>query len=158
MARRRERTTALVVVFASASIVVSAALWLRPRAASREELDAATAALIAADPGSSRALLAMAKSPRIVAAGSEVFRRSCAACHGASGSGIIAPNLTDRYWIHSPDPASILKLVRDGIPAKGMPAWEPILGFERARDATVFVLTLKGRNLPGKAPQGEILE
>lgn len=150
------RRVAFVVAIAAACLA-GGALWLRSRAASRGEIDPRTAALVAADPTSSAALLALARIPRIVASGAEVFRTSCAVCHGGNGSGVIAPNLTDRYWIHSPDPAAILKLVREGHPAQGMPAWEPILGFERARDATVFVLSLEGRNLPGKAPQGELV-
>lgn len=129
-----------------------------PREAYRAEVDALLAARIAANPTSNEALAAMSKDPKIVAAGAEVFRTTCAACHGPEGTGIIGPNLTDRNWIHSPAPADILKLVREGVPAKGMPAWEPILGPDRVRNASVYVLTLKGKNLPGKAPQGEIVE
>ncbi len=73
-------------------------------------------------------------------------------------SGIIGPNLTDGYWIHGTAPADILKPVREGVPAKGMPAWGPMLGPDRVRSASAFVLTLKGKNVPGKAPQGEIVE
>jgi len=158
MRRSGVRNGLLVVAFAALLLLVTATLRLRSREAARADFDAVTAALIAADPESNEALLAMTRSPRIVAAGAEVFRTTCAACHGASGSGVIAPNLTDRYWIRSPAPAAILRLVRAGAPSRGMPAWEPIIGLERARAATVYVLTLKGRNLPGKAPQGEILE
>jgi hypothetical protein len=35
-----------------------------------------------------------------------------------------------------------------------MPAWKPLLGINKVRDATVYVLTQRNKNLPGKAPQG----
>jgi len=129
-----------------------------PGEAYRAEVDALVAARIAANPTSTEALLAMSRDPKVLAAGAEVFRTTCSACHGPEGAGTIGPNLTDRNWIHPPDAASILKLVREGNPSKGMPAWEPILGPERARNAAIYVLTLKGRGLPGKAPQGDIVE
>jgi len=116
------------------------------------------AARIAANPASAEAILALSRDAEQMALGAEVFRTTCAACHGPEGQGIIGPNLTDRYWIHSPDPEEILRGVREGYLSKGMPAWEPIIGPERSLRAAAFVLTLKGKNLEGKAPQGEIIE
>ena len=129
-----------------------------PSVTYKAQVEEIVAARIAANPASPEALAARSREPAALAVGAEVFRTTCAACHGPAGEGIIGPNLTDRAWIHGSDPATILKGVRDGYAAKGMPAWEPILGPEKTVRAAVFVLTLKGKNLPGKAPQGEILD
>jgi cytochrome c oxidase cbb3-type subunit 3 len=123
-----------------------------------EAVDAIVAARIAANPASAEAILALSRDPEALAVGAEVYRTTCAACHGPSGEGIIGPNLTDDRWIHPPDPESILKGIREGYPTKGMPAWEPIIGPERSLRAAAYVLTLKGTNVAGKAPQGDIVE
>jgi cytochrome c oxidase cbb3-type subunit 3 len=77
------------------------------------------------------------------------------ACHQADGSGLVGPNLTDAYWLHGGQPLDILHTVTNGVPEKGMVAWLSQLGPRRVEDVTVYVLTLKGKNLPGKEPQGE---
>ncbi|WP_278076654.1 PQQ-binding-like beta-propeller repeat protein [Mesorhizobium sp. WSM4884] len=51
------------------------------------------------------------------AAGAEIFRRNCAACH--DGSGAHAP-LLDRPLRHGDSDLTIYKIVRDGIPATAM--------------------------------------
>jgi cytochrome c oxidase cbb3-type subunit 3 len=129
-----------------------------PNVAYRAEVQALLEARIRANPASPEAVLAMASDAGRVAEGREVFMTTCAACHGQEGEGVIGPNLTDRYWIHGATPAAILTAAVDGFPAKGMPAWGPILGPDQAAKAAAFVLTLKGRNLPGKPPQGEAIE
>ena len=42
----------------------------------------------------------------------------------------------------------------NGVPAKGMVAWGDQLGPARVQKVVAYVLTLKGTNVPGKAPQG----
>jgi hypothetical protein len=43
----------------------------------------------------------------------------------------------------------------NGVLDKGMQAWKDQLGPVRVRQAVAYVLTRKGLNLPGKAPQGK---
>ena len=57
----------------------------------------------------------------------------------------------------NPSP-EIAKSVTDGFADKGMPPWGPVLGPDKVRKVSAFVLTLKGKNLPGKEPQGSELE
>jgi cytochrome c oxidase cbb3-type subunit 3 len=102
------------------------------------------------------ALLALAHQPATVARGKEVFTSTCAPCHRADGGGNIGPNLTDEFWLHGSAPDKIWKTVHDGVPAKGMAAWAPVLGEARVASAVAYVLTLRNTNVPnGKAPQGE---
>ncbi len=46
--------------------------------------------------------------------------------------------------------------ITDGIPAKGMIAWGPILGPQKIEAVLAYVLSLQGSNPPNaKAPQGD---
>ncbi len=96
----------------------------------------------------------LAKDPQAVERGQAVFKQNCLSCHGDRGQGIIGPNLTDAYYIHGPKALDVYKTISSGVVEKGMPAWRPLLGVSKVRDAAAFVLSLRGRNLPGKAPQG----
>ena len=59
-------------------------------------------------------------------------------------------------WIHGGDPMSIYKTMKDGVVAKGMPAWGPQLGEAKTQAVSAYVLSLRNTNVPGgKAPQGE---
>jgi cytochrome c oxidase cbb3-type subunit III len=86
--------------------------------------------------------------------GKQLFASNCVACHEAQGQGKIGPNLTDGAWLHGDTPLAIFHTVRDGAPAKGMPAWGPVLGRGGVKQVVAFVLTLRGKNIKGKAPEG----
>jgi len=102
-------------------------------------------------------LSAIAKDPATLAQGKDVFVSTCSPCHKPDGGGNIGPNLTDAYWIHGNRPTDIYKTVTDGIPAKGMPTWTPVLGEQRVEAVVAYVLSIENTNVPGgKAPQGEL--
>lgn len=96
----------------------------------------------------------MAAIPERTTAGRAVFDQFCVVCHLADGSGQVGPNLTDDYWIHGPRPTDMLATVTNGVPEKGMAAWGNQLGPRRVQDVVAYLLTIKGTNRPGKAPQG----
>jgi cytochrome c oxidase cbb3-type subunit 3 len=97
---------------------------------------------------------ALANDQAAVAGGAQAFQTNCIACHGNAGEGKIGPNLTDAFWIHGGGPADIHKTITDGVAAKGMPSWGAVLGPEKVKQLTAFVLSLRGKNLAGKAPEG----
>ncbi len=99
-------------------------------------------------------LVALAQDSGAMERGKATFEANCAACHKADGSGLIGPNLTDPYWIHGEKPTQVFKTVAEGVVVKGMPAWKDQLGMTSSAEVTAYVLTLKGQNLSGKAPQG----
>ena len=101
-------------------------------------------------------LEALASSPDEVERGRGLFGEHCAVCHGDSGQGNIGPNLTDDRWLHGGAATSIHATIRDGVGAKGMPAWGPTLGPSSVRSLAVFVASIRDTNLPGKEPQGEV--
>lgn len=100
------------------------------------------------------ALALMSTIPNHVAEGRQIYDQFCVACHMPDGQGSVGPNLTDAYWLHGGRPLQILKTVTDGVPDKGMVAWGAQLGPSRVQKVTAYLLTIKGKNVPGKAPQG----
>lgn len=99
------------------------------------------------------------KDPKALALGAESYQQVCAACHAAKGEGLVGPNLTDKYWIHSKgDFQGILSAILKGFPDKGMPPWETIVPKERHAPLAAYVMSLQGSNPANpKAPQGELV-
>lgn len=90
-------------------------------------------------------------------AGKAIFMANCVACHGAMGEGGIGPNLTDEYWIHGGDIKDIFKIVKYGVPEKGMVPWEQTLTPGQIAEVSSYILTLQGTNPPNaKGPEGGI--
>ena len=124
----------------------------------RDEVTELKKARAAQNPISDEAILELAKDPAQVEEGHKVYLSTCVACHAQEGQGLVGPNLTDKYWIHGHKPTDIYKSVADGFADKGMPPWIQVLGSDKIRKVSAYVLTLEGKNLPGKAPQGELCE
>jgi cytochrome c oxidase cbb3-type subunit 3 len=80
-------------------------------------------------------------------AGKATFDTNCAACHLASLRGksespvAIGPDLTDTHWLHGGKPTEIHQLIMKGVLAKGMPAWESVLGAKKISEATAYILS-----------------
>lgn len=101
------------------------------------------------------ALVALLKAPAAISAGEAVFKANCVACHGDQGQGVVGPNLVDRYWIHGNSAEDVIMSIANGYPEKGMPAWKPVLGPEKVRQAAAYIRSIHGRPVPNaKAPQG----
>lgn len=91
-----------------------------------------------------------------ISQGAAVFAARCVACHLEKGEGSIGPNLTDDHWIHGTGQLmDIHQVVSEGVAAKGMPAWSRQLTPAELRQVVAYVGTLRGTNVPGKAPEGE---
>lgn len=92
-----------------------------------------------------------------LADGELIFKNVCSACHGTKGEGMVGPNFTDEYWIHGGGIQNVFKIVKYGVPEKGMIAWAAQLKPVDMQKVSSYILTLKGTNPPNpKAPQGEI--
>lgn len=91
-----------------------------------------------------------------IAAGEIVFKSNCVACHGSfGGGGALGPNLTDKYWLHGGRSEDLIKVISEGVPAKGMLAWKPILGEKSVRQVARYVESIQGSNpKDAKSPQG----
>lgn len=84
---------------------------------------------------------ALAFDEASIEAGKKIFQEQCVACHGANLQGGIGPSLVDAVWIHGADPEQIRDTVTNGVPAKGMPTWGPILGPEKVSKVVAYVAT-----------------
>lgn len=97
--------------------------------------------------------------PAVIQAGSAIFATNCAVCHGASGEGGIGPNLTDQYYLHGGDVKDIFKVVKYGVPDKGMVPWDQSLTPAQIAEVSNFIMSIVGTNPPNqKEPQGVLYE
>jgi len=84
-----------------------------------------------------------------------LFMTRCSPCHGENAQGVIGPNLTDNSWIHGRGTLTdIYGVVDGGVAAKGMPAWGRQLTPVELRKVVAFIGTQRGKNVPGKPPEG----
>jgi cytochrome c oxidase cbb3-type subunit 3 len=85
------------------------------------------------------------RNPVVVAAGKATFNSICAACHKESLRGIddggIGADLRRQVWIHGGRPTDIYHTVTNGVLAKGMPTWGPVLGQRKIVEVVAYVLS-----------------
>jgi cytochrome c oxidase cbb3-type subunit 3 len=93
----------------------------------------------------------------VLANGRQVYDKYCAACHRADGGGLVGPNLADDYWIHGRTYADSVKIIWDGVPAKGMITWKTVLKPDEIQAVSSYLYTLRGAKLasPGKLPENQ---
>lgn len=96
----------------------------------------------------------MSHNPVFVEAGKETFKSLCVACHLPSlkgkteNPGAVGPNLVDQVWVHGGTPKEIYATVAHGVLAKGMPAWEPVLGQKKSVEVVAYVLSHHSKGEP----------
>lgn len=107
-------------------------------------------------PPSTEELVAAAKNPQMLEDGKGQFAKTCAACHGDEGQGLIGPNLTDDKWLHGGKMTEVYGTVVKGVSGKGMPPWGRALAPEKLTAVTAYIRSIQGTNPPNpKAPEGE---
>lgn len=90
-------------------------------------------------------------------AGKALFmEKACFACHGMAGEGnAIGPNMTDTFWIHSCEFPEVIKVIKNGVPEKGMTPYKDQLNQKQTEQLASYILSLVGTNPANpKAPQG----
>lgn len=107
-------------------------------------------------PESEEALVSYMKNENVLLSGAQLFSEKCAMCHGVNLEGKIGPNLTDNFWIFGDGKrADIVKIIKEGSPVKGMPAWQPLLKPEEIKNVAAFVFSKNGSKPANpKAPDG----
>lgn len=107
---------------------------------------------------SEESLSKLMSNTAVIADAEALFKTRCAPCHAQNGQGLIGPNLTDQYWIHGQGKLmDIYGVVNEGVLSKGMPAWGKQLPQIEVMKAVAYVGSLRGRNLPGKPPEGTLI-
>jgi len=74
-----------------------------------------------------------------LAAGADMYTKSCVACHGAEGQGGIGSNLSDDDWIYGNNAVDVFGVIKNGTD-KGMTSFKS-LGDENILKVASFVLT-----------------
>ena len=89
--------------------------------------------------------------------GRQTYTKYCAPCHRVDGGGLVGPNLTDDYWIHGGNYTDTVKIIWDGVPAKGMITWKTVLKPEQIQSVASYIYTLRGAKLltTGKLPENQ---
>jgi mono/diheme cytochrome c family protein len=91
-----------------------------------------------------------------LASGKTIYIANCATCHGQNGEGGIGPNMTDDYYLHGGGMNNSVRIIKNGVTAKGMISWRGILNEQQMIEVASYIETLRGTNPPNaKAPQGE---
>ena len=103
-------------------------------------------------------LASMAQETATLEQGRAVFAKNCVSCHTEDGHGQIGPNLTDLYQIHGSKRMDIYQTIYDGVPDKGMLTWNGVLAPDELAAVAAYVTTMRGKNIPGKAPEGKPVE
>lgn len=97
--------------------------------------------------------------PTWVAYGESVYKANCVSCHGATGGGLVGPNLTDEEYLHINNLEDIYKVINEGANRGAMPAWLNRLEQNDRVLVSVYVAKLRGSNPGGnaKGPQGKVI-
>ena len=95
------------------------------------------------------------KDAVVIENGRQTYGKFCAPCHRVDGGGLVGPNLTDDYWIHGSNYCDTVKVIWDGVPAKGMVTWKTVLKPDEIQSVASYIYTLRGTKLatPGKLPE-----
>lgn len=90
--------------------------------------------------------------------GRQTYAKFCAPCHRADGGGLVGPNLTDSYWIHGSNFTDNVRIIWNGVPAKGMITWKTTLKPDEIYSVASYIYTLRGAKLatPGKPPENQV--
>jgi cytochrome c oxidase cbb3-type subunit 3 len=82
----------------------------------------------------------MSRNAVFVDSGKQTFNSLCATCHTVNLTGAVGPNLVDHAWLHGGTPKEIYHTVSEGVLAKGMPAWGPVLGAKKTAEVVAYIL------------------
>ena len=89
--------------------------------------------------------------------GRQIYAKYCAPCHRADGGGLVGPNLCDNYWIHGSNYTDSVRLIWNGVPAKGMITWKTTLKPEEIQAVASFIFTLRVTQPPNpKPPENQV--
>ena len=93
-----------------------------------------------------------------IAEGKEIFMGNgnlCYTCHGASGEGLVGPNLTDDLWLHGCTAEELATSIKKGFPEKGMIAYGSgaPMPDEKVQSLISYIASIQGTEPAGaKAP------
>lgn len=101
------------------------------------------------DAFAARSIEDLAADEKALKVGQRLFIQNCSQCHGSDAHGTTGfPNLADNAWLYGGSPQAIKESILEGRVAKGMIAWETMLGGEQGvKDVAAYVISLSGREV-----------
>ncbi len=105
--------------------------------------------------GDAATLIRLSQNPDMVKNGAAIFAANCVACHNRDASGLIGPNLTDEYYINVEHVEDLVDVITKGRKNGAMPSWANRLNNNEIVMVASYVASLRGKNLPGKPPEGK---
>jgi cytochrome c oxidase cbb3-type subunit 3 len=94
-----------------------------------------------------------------IAAGKDIYDKSCSVCHTADGGGLVGPNFTDDYWIHGNTMEEMYQIVTDGVLEKGMTPFKDQLSPQKRLEVLSYIITMHGTTPANpKAAEGDKLD
>ncbi len=103
--------------------------------------------------GDEATLVKYMNDPSWVRVGQSVFKTNCVSCHGATGGGLVGPNLTDEAFKNVKTIEDVYTVVNNGAAAGAMPAWQNRLEQNERVLVAAYVASLRGTD-PGGASKG----
>lgn len=73
----------------------------------------------------------------LMSLGQDIYVRSCAACHGQQGEGLVGPGFAGNNALSRND--LVIPMILDGFPDHGMPAWRNRLNDEEIAAVATFI-------------------
>ena len=101
--------------------------------------------------------LSMAGNDQMMSVARSLFVGNCALCHGKDGGGINGVNLTDESYKNVKRLEDIFTVITSGANLGAMPAWGQKLSANERVILTSYIMTLRGKNVPGRAAEGEVI-
>jgi cytochrome c oxidase cbb3-type subunit 3 len=96
--------------------------------------------------------------PDWLAVGETVFAAQCKSCHGADGSGLVGPNLTDDSYKNVETLVDVARVVEQGAANGSMPSWRNRLHPNEVVLVSAYVANMRGKNLPGpRGAEGKVI-
>src|SRR5512134_3849702 len=86
-------------------------------------------------------------NPQAIEQGLQMFRLSCASCHGLNAKGLRGPDLTTGQWTRGGSDGQLFRTIMQGIPGTDMPGAQ----FADATPDQVWALVAYLRTLSGPA-------
>jgi cytochrome c oxidase cbb3-type subunit III len=103
-------------------------------------------------------LRALSKDPEMIAKGKEALKKTiCFTCHGAEYTGLIGPNLRDKYWLYGSTMTAMIETITNGRTVNDalvMPAQNVTLKADAIEAIACYIVQLNREGeKPGMRPQ-----
>ena len=86
----------------------------------------------------------------------QLFKTTCASCHGQELTGGMAGSLIDNQWMTEGTDTALANAIKNGIVSAGMPAFGETLNEEQIRTLVVYIREAGARAKQAKQPESQM--